>query len=246
MAGAELSFPKIASANWWALREQFKKKVPATVGPSYLSSVLGEMSDSSAKSNLITPLRKVGLLDDEGRPTDLAFDWRDDDKYPAVCKKILESCYPEEVRDIFDSVDCDIGKLKSWFMNHVRCGEPAAKMFSRFYLILLEADPSNSSDKKQSSKSTSNTKPVSKAAKAAKASSKASSTVPQDRSLTSKIPTDQSAEVSQTETHTHSSIHSKKAPQLHINIQLHISPDSSAEQIEKIFESMAKHLKDFN
>lgn len=31
-------------------------------------------------------------------------------------------------------------------------------------------------------------------------------------------------------------------PEVHIDIQIHISPDSSHEQIEKIFESMAKHL----
>lgn len=31
-------------------------------------------------------------------------------------------------------------------------------------------------------------------------------------------------------------------PSLHIDIQIHISPESSGEQIEKIFESMAKHL----
>jgi Family of unknown function (DUF5343) len=31
-------------------------------------------------------------------------------------------------------------------------------------------------------------------------------------------------------------------PAVHIDIQIHISPESSAEQIDKIFESMAKHL----
>jgi hypothetical protein len=31
-------------------------------------------------------------------------------------------------------------------------------------------------------------------------------------------------------------------PALHIDIQIHISPESTSEQIEKIFESMAKHL----
>ncbi|MCW3589017.1 hypothetical protein K6Y74_37430, partial [Burkholderia cenocepacia] len=35
------------------------------------------------------------------------------------------------------------------------------------------------------------------------------------------------------------------SPKLHIDVQIHISPESSAEQIDKIFESMAKHLKDF-
>ena len=31
-------------------------------------------------------------------------------------------------------------------------------------------------------------------------------------------------------------------PSLHIDIQIHISPEANADQIEKIFESMAKHL----
>jgi hypothetical protein len=31
-------------------------------------------------------------------------------------------------------------------------------------------------------------------------------------------------------------------PSLHIDIQVHISPDATAEQIDKIFASMAKHL----
>lgn len=34
----------------------------------------------------------------------------------------------------------------------------------------------------------------------------------------------------------------KAGPKVHIDIQIHISPESSADQIEKIFESMAKHL----
>lgn len=32
------------------------------------------------------------------------------------------------------------------------------------------------------------------------------------------------------------------SPSLHIDIQVHISPDATSDQIEKIFESMAKHL----
>ena len=31
-------------------------------------------------------------------------------------------------------------------------------------------------------------------------------------------------------------------PNLHIDLQIHISPDSTPEQIEAIFESMEKHL----
>jgi len=38
------------------------------------------------------------------------------------------------------------------------------------------------------------------------------------------------------------SLQEQGSPEVHIDIQIHISPESSAEQIEKIFESMAKHL----
>ncbi|PTQ68160.1 DUF5343 domain-containing protein [Pseudomonas sp. GV071] len=242
MAGAEVSFPKIASGNWWALREQFKKKIPTTVGPSYLSSVLGEMSVGSARSNIISPFRKIGILDEEGRPTDLANDWRDDDKYPEVCRKILEASYPEEVRDIFDNKDCDVEKLKKWFMSHARCGEPAAKMYARFYVLLLEADANNNAERKPQVKSTSNTKqPAKKSAK----SSESKNTQP--AAALSKQDLAQATDEAPHAAHAgRAHPPSRKAPELHINIQLHISPESSAEQIEKIFESMAKHLKDFN
>lgn len=35
---------------------------------------------------------------------------------------------------------------------------------------------------------------------------------------------------------------SNGGPEVHIDIQIHISPESTSQQIEKIFESMAKHL----
>jgi len=38
---------------------------------------------------------------------------------------------------------------------------------------------------------------------------------------------------------------SASSPEPHIDVQIHISPESNAEQIDKIFKSMAKHLKDF-
>ncbi len=39
-----------------------------------------------------------------------------------------------------------------------------------------------------------------------------------------------------------SPIPAQNGPAVHIDIQIHISPDSTAQQIDKIFESMAKHL----
>jgi glycine cleavage system regulatory protein len=33
-----------------------------------------------------------------------------------------------------------------------------------------------------------------------------------------------------------------ETPELHINLQIHISSDSSADQIDQIFASMSKHI----
>jgi hypothetical protein len=37
--------------------------------------------------------------------------------------------------------------------------------------------------------------------------------------------------------------HSAAFPSLHIDVQIHIASDASADQIDKIFESMAKHFQ---
>ena len=228
MAKEDTKFPKIPEANWWKLRNLFKNKVPAAVTASYLATALS-MAEASAKANLISPFKKIGIIEDDGKPTDLAFDWRDDSKYPEVCKTLIDKYYPQEIKDLFQSVDADFQQLTRWFMNYARCGEPAAKMFARFYILLLKADPSGS-ETVNSKKETKPNKQV-KPKKIEKANN----------------PTDEFQESpSATKQPITSTTILGNTPELHINIQLHISPASTAEQIDKIFESMAKHLKNFN
>ena len=38
--------------------------------------------------------------------------------------------------------------------------------------------------------------------------------------------------------------HTSQNPSLHIDLQIHISPEASADQIDSIFASIAKHLYD--
>ncbi len=233
MANGDISLPKIADSNWWKLRDLFKRKVPAVVTPNYLASALS-MGEASARSNIFGPFKTIGLIDEDGKPTDLAYDWRDDEKYSSVCSTLLEKLYPQEVRDLFHSDDADINKLTTWFMNYARSGEPAAKMYAKFYLLLLKADLSAAnapSAKKESPQKNQNTTPKSKAAARPN----------QDKGSEKHIEAqNQQLDQSQPKKYVNTS------PELHINIQLHISPESTADQIDKIFESMAKHLKDFH
>lgn len=232
MANGDGSFPKIADANWWKLRDLFKRRVPAVVTPTYLATALN-MGESSARSNLVGPFKKIGIIDEDGKPTDLAYDWRDDSKYPEVCQSIIDKYYPQEVRDLFHTADADLQRLTSWFMSHARCGEPAARMYAKFYLLLLRADvkeAENATSKKDAP-------PKKSDAVKAKPKTKAKSQENSDNRTVHK------EQVSPP--NTSNTTFPGSAPELHINIQLHISPESSAEQIDKIFDSMAKHLKDF-
>jgi len=232
MANEETSFPKIPEANWWKLRDLFNKKVPAAVTASYLASALS-MAESSAKANLIAPFKKIGIIEEDGKPTDLAYDWRDDNKYPDVCKTLLSNLYPQEVRDLFHSSDVDFQQLTNWFMNSARCGEPAAKMYARFYVLLLKADPKGGVTLNGNTKNTKSSEKITP------------KQIFKQKRNTSTVPT-QTLPVEAPLSPPTNPIVLNNAPELHINIQLHISPESSADQIDKIFESMAKHLKGFN
>ena len=227
-------YPKIARGAWFALRDKLKQRVPAEISSGYVGTSLG-MEPSSAASNVLPALRTFGLIDDAGKPTDRAYDWRDDAKYPEVCNAILEEVYPQELRDLFHGPEIDGLALKNWFSREARVGDAAANKFAITYQMLLEADL----EKARAAlppKGGNGAKPA-KVAKAAKvASPKKSATPAAGRQDTP--PPLAHGEGSHPATRSIS-------PKLHIDIQIHISPDSTSDQIDKIFESMSKHLRDF-
>lgn len=228
MAEEKKSYPKIPRNNWFLLREKFKQRTPEKVSPSYVATAL-RMSEASANANIIAPLKTFGLIDNENKPTDLAYDWRDDTKYAEVCKQIFESVYPQELRDIFhDSQNLDIKALESWFARNAKVGQSAARYYAATFALLLEADLSKAKEQKALKSKNGTEKP-----KTAK--------TPAPTKKVTQLLEKPSLPPESIETH---STGGKLtfSPKLHVDIQIHISPDSSPEQIEKIFESMAKHL----
>jgi len=236
MAENDKSYPKIAASNWFKVRELFKKKLPALVTPTYLASSL-EMSEDSARSNIINPFKNIGLLNEQGEPTGLAKQWRDHADYPAVCKLLIEQIYPQELRDLYHEESADVRQVSSWFMRTTSCGQAAGSMYARFYKMLLNADLSLSADKLAKKVSKTNGTPA-KQAKPAKQFQNPKPTTPAE-------PID--TEFGQGEESTSPKTRDREGDagiQLHVNIQLHISPESTAEQIDKIFESMARHVRE--
>lgn len=218
------SYPKIPKANWFDIRDRFKQKTPAEVTASYLASVLNIGPASAA--NLIPPLKTLGLIGSDNKPTDLAFDWRDDASYAGACRTMLDATYPAELLDLFHEPGASLQSVSNWFSRHTRSGQAASTACAAMYLLLLEGDLAKRDAAKAKNGGGADAKP--KPATKAAVRAKVVSTPPQ-------IKQPDVAEIKHEE---------KKgfSPKLHVDIQIHISPDSSPEQIDKIFESMAKHL----
>jgi hypothetical protein len=227
-------YPKIPRNNWFLLRDKFKQRTPERVSPSYVATALS-MGEASASANIIPPLRVFGLIDEAGKPSDLAYDWRDDKKYAEVCKQILEATYPQELRDLFHDVNVSVKDVETWFARNAKVGQSAARAYAATYLMLLEADLSKAKEQTGGKPKAANG-----SGKAATVSAKAPVKAPK-----APAPPAEANTKAGSEQHASSEDNARRrgfSPNLHVDIQIHISPDSSPEQIDKIFESMAKHL----
>lgn len=128
-------YPMMPERSWWTLRQQFKKTIPTALSVSYLKSLLGLTSDQSAR-NLLSPLKQMKIIDDEGKPLPRANDWRNDDKYSIVCQEILKDIYPSELLDLFPEKDVDASSVKNWFMDVCAIGASAAGKNATTFVML--------------------------------------------------------------------------------------------------------------
>lgn len=96
MAEDKKSFPMLPIKHWWNLRKKFRQSLPGVVTGSYLATVLN-MEENSANTNVLLPLRALGIVDNDGKTTERARLWRDDDHYSEVCRAIVGEVYPEEL-----------------------------------------------------------------------------------------------------------------------------------------------------
>lgn len=224
------SYPYMSTSVWTALRRVFYKQVPSKVTLTYLSSILA-ITEKTAK-NIYPQMRNIGLIDQDGVPTDLAQDFRFEDSYPKACEIILESLYPVEVREIFSTTDADPAAVANWFMRHSKSGQASANVVAKFYLHLLAKAPLPEDVKQRTPR--------------AAAKPKAAGQAKSEPGKMTENPVDPTEAV--TPAHPQPNVHSqpvtqhKPGPSLHVDLQVHIDSSASADQVDAIFASMAKHL----
>ena len=134
------NFPMLPVSQWWKIRNLFKKSIPGVVSDSYLVSTLN-IQQVSAQTNIIPALRLLKLIDDSGKTTELVKDWRDDKKYPDVCKKLREEIYPKELFDACPDPLNDRESVKRWFAHITGTGDTAVLKMVAMFLVLVEANP---------------------------------------------------------------------------------------------------------
>jgi hypothetical protein len=215
------SFPMLPGAHWWALRDKFKQSIPGVVTDSYLAVALN-MQAKSARANILPYLRDIGLIDSEGKTQDLAKEWRDDKLYPDVCKKMLNKVYPEELLTaVADPVE-NRQAAERWFATSTGMGRSAVTRMTQFYIILAEADASKRPEIRTQKPKTNKKDATAKRTTLKKPSA-----------------TETPSQVAPPQTGVRAPL---GPPGVSINLEIHISADSTPDQIDKIFESMAKHI----
>jgi hypothetical protein len=214
------SFPMLPVGHWWKLRERFKQSIPGVVTDNYLATALNTQP-ASARANVLPYLKDMGLIDDEGKTQDLAKEWRDDEQYPEVCQRIRKKIYPDDLIAAVPNPSSDRSAAERWFANHTGAGSAAVKRMAAIYTVISEGDVSKKPQKEVQKEGRPTRKKVVVKTKEKKS---ALSSTPQDIRQVSSLggtPT---------------------LPGVYINLQIHISSDATPDQIDKIFESMAKHI----
>jgi hypothetical protein len=216
--------------DWWDLRRRAQQAPPLRVDADYIQSVLG-VQEGHAK-NLISPLTAIGLIGEDGKLTPLGEDWRHDETYSGACATILEKVYPDTLRSAFPPPSPDRAGVEKWFARNAHVGTGAAGKMATTYLLVAAANPSAMSAPKAED--------MPKKATAAKGT-----TAHASRTIAGKAGPDSGRPASTEAAGASSSNGGRErasGPSLHVDVQVHISPDASSEQIDAIFASMAKHL----
>lgn len=227
-AAARRSYPYLTPKAWWDLRRRFKATMPrGEVNAGYLASVLG--IGEGAAGNVVPSLRALGLIDDANRPTDRANDWRDDERYREVTEAMFVEVYPQALRDVAPSPDPDRDTVERWFMRETGAGEGAAAKMALLYLLLAAGDPDAEAKIAERPQTTrqgpGDAKPRPRTSRR------------EGTAVSGAAPAGQDAARSGSTTGARHS-----TPSIHIDIQVHIDPAATAEQIDEIFASMARHL----
>lgn len=229
------AYPRLSAKAWWKIRQRFQQSVPSAVTAGYLAGLF-DCSEASASSNYLRPLKLLGLVGEDNKATERAMRWRNDDDYLEVCNEIMEATYPAELRESQPCPEPDKSAVKSWFSRTTGQGNDAVEQMAALYGLLCRASLDDQGIGATRVKAPNvrasgpRTPPTLNKQRVKSVGESVSATG---------VPAPSREAIAGRET---AAERISPAPTLHIDVQIHISPEASAEQIDQIFKSMSTHL----
>jgi len=194
------------------------------VSDNYLIAQLNVQA--TAAQQYLRELKKVGLLDEEGKPTEAAKRWRFDDTYREAADEILHTAYPNDLIELAPPGDNDRQKAVRWLMQAADLGEGAARNKAATYFMIGSNEPPSDAVASKNTRSAPRA-----AAQKKEASPRKSPTLLESKKSSAEPP------------HNPGGGSADAAMPLNVNVQIHISADATTDQIEAIFANMKKYLR---
>lgn len=219
------SFPQIPSTVWWGVRSLLKRTPSATVDEAYLCVQL-KVQETAARQ-YVTELKRVGILTEDGKATELAHSWRLDQSYRDTVKELVAKLYPPALLQVAPPGDGDRQKAVDWFM-HQGLGEGSAKNKAATYVMLSSPDPFEA--------------PATGRSERKRTDAADNKRLAGRQSQRAKLPTDPVPDPPAARDTSQQGGQRVEAIPLNINVQIHISAEATSDQIESIFQAMRRYL----
>ena len=211
------NYPQLPKNVWNGVWSILRKTPRRKLDEKALSAELA-VQPTAAKA-YSRELVKIGLLDEDCNPTELANKWRQDPNDTNLRLDILRGSYPAELIELAPIDDIDREKITRWFLNE-GLGEGAARNKAATYVILSEGVNPDTASIPQ---------------KVTPRANRTGTTTP-------KPPNDRVSEKAEKSESPKSRGAGIFTPELAVNVQIHINADASGEQIDAIFSSMKKYF----
>lgn len=215
-------YPQIPASVWWGVRDFLQRSPNVRLEPSTLAARLGVQE--VAARQYAAELKRIGIIDEDFKPTELAARWRMDNRYREAVEEIASEAYPDALAALAPPGEAERSMVKDWFMGQ-GLGEGAANNKAATYLLVTSPEP-GTTPKAGSRDSVS--KSGSEKAVRRSTSGRAAARPNSKTGRGSERGTQNDSEM----------------PPLNVNVQIHISADATKDQIETIFAAMRTYLRD--
>lgn len=217
-------YPKVSLKAWRALRAKAASAPTTKFTPDVVATLMDLSSPGSALGNTVRPMRRLGLIDEDGALTDRGKKWSVDSSFGDACQEILDEIYPDDLEAMTDEDgNPDNAQVKTWFRLQ-GFGDSNARLMAGTYVLVaskqIPEPPATDSGRANRAESS----PAKKAA--------AESTTLKEAEKPRAAAAQESPPFGR----------SDSGPTVHLDIQIHIPADATPEQIDQIFSSMARHL----